>query len=40
MATEKKTINEILGISLEKIKEMADTSAIIGDPIKLQTEQQ
>jgi sporulation protein YtfJ len=33
MATEKKTINEILGISLEKIKEMADTSAIIGDPI-------
>ena len=33
MATEKKTINEILGISLEKIKEMADTSAIIGNPI-------
>lgn len=33
MASEKKTINEILGISLEKIKEMADTSAIIGDPI-------
>lgn len=33
MATEKRTINEVLGISLEKIKEMADTSAIIGDPI-------
>lgn len=33
MATEKKTINEILGISLEKIKEMADTNAIIGNPI-------
>ena len=33
MATEKKTLNEILGISLEKIKEMADTSAIIGNPI-------
>lgn len=33
MASEKKTINEMLGISLEKIKEMADTSAIIGDPI-------
>ena len=33
MASEKKTINEILGISLEKIKEMADTSAIIGNPI-------
>lgn len=33
MASEKKTINEILGISMEKIKEMADTSAIIGDPI-------
>ena len=33
MASEKKTINEILGISMEKIKEMADTSAIIGNPI-------
>lgn len=33
MAAEKRTINEILGISLDKIKEMADTSAIIGDPI-------
>ena len=30
---EKRSINEVLGISLEKIKEMADTSAIIGDPI-------
>ncbi len=33
MASEKRTINEMLGVSLEKIKEMADTSAIIGDPI-------
>ncbi len=33
MASEKRTINEVLGISLDKIKEMADTSAIIGDPI-------
>lgn len=33
MASEKRTINDLLGISLEKIKEMADTSAIIGDPI-------
>ena len=33
MAAEKRTINEVLGISLDKIKEMADTSAIIGDPI-------
>ncbi len=33
MAAEKRSINEVLGISLEKIKEMADTSAIIGDPI-------
>lgn len=34
MASEKRTINDVLGISMEKIKEMADTSAIIGDPIK------
>lgn len=33
MAAEKRNINEVLGISLDKIKEMADTSAIIGDPI-------
>lgn len=33
MTSEKRTINEMLGVSLEKIKEMADTSAIIGDPI-------
>ncbi|MBQ3139807.1 MAG: sporulation protein YtfJ [Ruminococcus sp.] len=33
MAAEKRSINEVLGISLDKIKEMADTSAIIGDPI-------
>ncbi len=28
-------INELLGISMEKIKEMADVNAIIGEPIKL-----
>lgn len=33
MASDKRSINEILGISMEKIKEMADTSSIIGDPI-------
>ena len=30
---EKKTINEMLGISMEKIKEMADVNSIIGEPI-------
>lgn len=29
-------INELLGISMEKIKEMADVNAIIGEPIKLE----
>lgn len=33
MASEKRSINEILGISMEKIKEMADVNSIIGDPI-------
>lgn len=34
MDTKKKTsINELLGISMEKIKEMADVNSIIGDPI-------
>lgn len=33
MAAEKRSINEILGISMEKIKEMADVNSIIGDPI-------
>lgn len=31
----KKTINEMLGVSLEKIKEMADVNSIIGDPITM-----
>ena len=36
MSTEKKTpITDLLGISMEKVKEMADVNAIIGDPIKL-----
>ena len=29
------SINEILGISMDKVKEMADVNAIIGDTIKL-----
>ncbi len=33
MATEKKTINELLGISMEKIKEMAAANSIVGNPI-------
>ncbi|MBR1592715.1 MAG: sporulation protein YtfJ [Ruminococcus sp.] len=35
MAEKKNSINELLGISMEKVKEMADVNAIIGDPIKL-----
>lgn len=34
MESKKKTsINELLGISMEKIKEMADVNSIIGEPI-------
>lgn len=33
MDNKKPTINEMLGISMEKIKEMADVNSIIGDPI-------
>jgi len=29
-------VSELLGISMEKIKEMADVNAIIGEPIKLE----
>ena len=29
-------VSELLGISMEKIKEMADVNAIIGQPIKLE----
>ena len=35
MNTNKAQINELLGISMEKVKEMADVNAIIGQPIKL-----
>ena len=35
MAEKKTSINDLLGISMEKVKEMADVNAIIGDPIKL-----
>lgn len=35
MSANQTPINEMLGISMEKIKEMADVSSIIGDPIKL-----
>lgn len=35
MDTKKTRVSELLGVSMEKIKEMADVSSIIGDPIKL-----
>ncbi|MBR6791854.1 MAG: sporulation protein YtfJ [Ruminococcus sp.] len=35
MSANQTPINEMLGISMDKIKEMADVSSIIGDPIKL-----
>lgn len=35
MNTGKTGVSDLLGISMEKIKEMADVNAIIGDPIKL-----
>ena len=35
MESKKTPINELLGISIEKIKQMADVDAIIGEPIKL-----
>lgn len=35
MSTNQTPISELLGISMEKIREMADVNAIIGDPIKL-----
>lgn len=31
----KTSVSDLLGISMEKVKEMADVNAIIGDPIKL-----
>lgn len=33
MEKKKTSINELLGVSLEKIKEMADVNSVIGDPI-------
>ncbi|MBP3310534.1 MAG: GerW family sporulation protein [Ruminococcus sp.] len=35
MNNNKTSVSELLGISMEKIKEMADVNAIIGEPIKL-----
>ena len=36
MEKNKTQVSELLGISMEKVKEMADINAIIGDPIKLE----
>lgn len=35
MNTGKTSVSDLLGVSMEKIKEMADVNAIIGEPIKL-----
>ena len=35
MEKNKTQVSDLLGISMEKVKEMADINAIIGDPIKL-----
>jgi len=35
MAEKKNQVSELLGISMEKVKEMADVNSIIGEPIKL-----
>ena len=35
MSKQNTPINDLLGISIEKIKEMADVNAIIGEPIRL-----
>ena len=35
MSTNNTPVSDLLGISIEKIKEMADVNAIIGEPIKL-----
>ncbi len=32
----KNSVNELLGISMEKVKEMADVNSVIGNPIKLE----
>ena len=35
MEAKKNSVSELLGISMEKVKEMADVNAIIGNPMKL-----
>ena len=35
MGMNNSSVSDILGISMEKIKQMADVNAIIGEPIKL-----
>ncbi|WP_037272562.1 GerW family sporulation protein [Ruminococcus flavefaciens] len=35
MSANKTPVSDLLGISIEKIKEMADVNAVIGEPIKL-----
>lgn len=35
MEKQKTPVSELLGISMEKVKEMADVNSIIGEPIKL-----
>ena len=35
MEAKKQTVSELLGISIEKVKEMADVNSIIGESIKL-----
>lgn len=35
MSMNNSQVSEILGISMEKVKQMADVNAIIGEPIKL-----
>ncbi len=35
MSSDKSQVGDLLGISMAKVKEMADVNAIIGDPIKL-----
>lgn len=36
MSSDKSQVGDLLGISMAKVKEMADVNAIIGDPIKLE----
>lgn len=36
MSAKNTPINDLLGVSMEKVKEMADVNAVIGEPIKLE----